>query len=119
MKLDPDFAGAHESIGYCFDVIDIDLPQAEAAFWKASQLGGGGWSWAGLARVLAEQGKPLEQILGMPDNCPSAKNQEVQELRTKLVDGYWYSSRQGLHSFSVHASCNPRPVLLSKFYWRI
>jgi tetratricopeptide (TPR) repeat protein len=101
VKLNPDFAEAYESIGYYFDAIDEDFPRAEAAFLKATQLGGGGYSWAGLARVLAEQSKPLGEIIKMLDACPFAVTPQVHQIRLKLEDGYWHPEMRGLHHSSV------------------
>jgi hypothetical protein len=89
VKLDPGFAEAHESIGYYFDAIDEDLPRAEAGFLKATQLGGGEYSWAGLARVIAEQGGLPEQILALIDDCPFADASAVQDVRQRLEQGFW------------------------------
>lgn len=94
VKLDPDFAEAYESIGYYFDVIDVDLPRAEAAFFKATQLGTRADSWAGLARVLAEQGRPLGEVLGLLGNCPSADAPMVQQIRQELEEGRWHPGKQ-------------------------
>lgn len=93
LKLDPDYAEAHESIGYYLDVIDENFPCAEAAFLKATQFGGGEKSWAGLARVLAEQRGPVGEILGMLNNCPFADSPCVREVRKQLEDGYWHSGK--------------------------
>lgn len=101
VKLDPGFAEAYESIGYYFDVIHEDLPLAGAAFLKATQLGGGGYSWAGLARVLAEQSRPLGEILEMLDNCPFAGTPAVHQIRKELEDGRWHPVVQGMHPSSV------------------
>lgn len=93
VKLDPGFAEAHESIGYYFDVIDEDLPKAEAAFLRATQLGGGEYSWAGLARVIAERGGPREQILALMDDCPFADASAVQKIRQEVDEGFWHPSQ--------------------------
>ena len=64
-------------------------------------LGGGGWSWAGLARVLAEQSRPLTEILGILDNCPFAETPAVLQIRQELEAGYRHSAKRGMHESSV------------------
>jgi hypothetical protein len=87
--IDPCFSEAHESIGYYFDVIDIDLNRSEAAFHEAVRCGGGASSVAGLARVLSERGHSTSDVFAMIDQHDVDNSPELQEIRAEIESGMW------------------------------
>ena len=87
--IDPGFPEAHESIGYYFDVIDIDLGRSETAFREAIRCGAGDSSVVGLARVLIEQGHPISQILSFIDQHDVEHSPMLQEIRGEIEGGMW------------------------------
>jgi ABC-type hemin transport system ATPase subunit len=66
-----------------------NLGRAEEAFRRAVQLGGGEWSYRGLARVLAQLGRDRGEVLRLLDECPYAESPAVQELRDEIACGSW------------------------------
>ncbi|MBI3191455.1 MAG: hypothetical protein HYZ36_02235 [Pedosphaera parvula] len=89
ISIDPRFARAHESIGYYFDVIEVDLERAEAAFRAAIDCGGEASSYAGLARVLAELGRGRERALEVVAGCPTQDCSIIREIREEIELGQW------------------------------
>ena len=91
LMINPDYAEAHESIGYFFDVIDEDLEKSETAFREAVRCGGGASSVAGLARVLAERGHPVLEILAMIDHSDLDPSAHLMDIREEIESGMWAS----------------------------
>ncbi|EEF62936.1 hypothetical protein [Pedosphaera parvula] len=89
LKVDANFAEAHESIGYYCDVISHDLQLAEAAFRRAIELGAGVDSYVGLARVLAELGHDTQAILKFLDGCPFRDSAKILEIRSEIEKETW------------------------------
>lgn len=89
LMIDPSFPEAHESIGFYFDVIDIDLGRSEAAFREAVRCGAGDSSVVGLARVLSELGHPTSRILSFIDEHDLPHSPELQEIRDEIESGMW------------------------------
>ena len=89
LMIDSSFPDAHESIGYYFDVIDIDLGRSEAAFREAIRCGAGDNSVAGLARVLSERGHPTSQILSLIDQHDVEHSPVLQDIREEIEGGMW------------------------------
>jgi tetratricopeptide (TPR) repeat protein len=89
-ELDPEYADAWESLGYYLDNYDEDLGEAEDAFRRAVESGGGADSYVGLARVLAQKGRKAEalKVLSAPD-CEFAEEQGVQDMRDEIQEGLW------------------------------
>lgn len=94
LAVNPMFAEAHESIGYYFDVIDEDFVRSEAAFLEAIRCGGGESSVAGLARVLAERGKPISDILVMIDRHDIDHSSVLKEVREEIASGSWQPEQE-------------------------
>ncbi len=92
LMIDPSFAEAHESIGYYFDVIDIDLDRSEAAFREAVRCGAGDSSVVGLARVLSERGHPTTQVLTFIDRHDVEQSPQLQEIREEIEGGMWQTN---------------------------
>jgi hypothetical protein len=90
LMLDPSFPEAHESIGYYFDVIDIDLDRSEVAFREAVRCGAGDSSVVGLARVLSERGHPTPQVLSFIDRHDVERSPQLQEIREEIEGGMWH-----------------------------
>jgi hypothetical protein len=88
-SIDPSFAEAFESLGYFHDVVSDDLERAESAFRTAIALGGGPDAYAGLARVLAECGRNMTEILAFLDGCVHAAAPKVQDMRSEVERGLW------------------------------
>lgn len=91
--IDPSFPEAHESIGYYFDVIEEDLGRSEAAFREAIRCGAGDSSVVGLARVLAEQGHSITQVLSFIDRHDVEQSHEIQEIREEIEGGMWQAKQ--------------------------
>ena len=89
LMIDSGYPEAHESIGYYFDVIDIDLGRSEAAFREAIRCGAGDSSVAGLARVLSERGHPTSQILSFIDQHDVEHSSVLQDIREEIEGGRW------------------------------
>jgi tetratricopeptide (TPR) repeat protein len=87
--LAPDSSEAFESLGFFYDAIDSNLEQAEIAFRRAAELGGGPNTYAGLARVLSGRGRSNEELLALLDGCPHAQSKPVQEMRSERIRGLW------------------------------
>jgi hypothetical protein len=81
---------AWAEIGSVYDTYSSDYPRAESAYRKAVSLGGDVYSYCGLARVLAEQGRVAEatDILS-PDRCPFADHAEAHRVREEVTSGLW------------------------------
>lgn len=91
VTVDPLFGEAYESIGYYYDVVEINFAVSELAFRKAVELGEGQDSYFGLARVLAEQGKRDEALAALaPENCPFHSEFEIEILRDEIAEGQWF-----------------------------
>lgn len=90
VEIDPSFALAWESIGYFLDTFREDFEAATDAFKRAITLGAGAWSYAGLARVLAQQDRRDEAmaILTKP-RCPFPNEECIVRMRKQLESGYW------------------------------
>ena len=88
LVLDTRFAEAYESIGYFLDTYDDNFIIAEAAFRKAIKIRPTPDSYAGLARVLAEQHRSKE-ALQILKRCPFSKNAKITELIQEIKDGIW------------------------------
>jgi tetratricopeptide (TPR) repeat protein len=94
-SLNPKSADAHNELGYMYDVYFDDFPQAEAKFRKAIELGWDYSSYYGLARVLAETGRPNRALsIVSSRNCPFSKHPQIIALRREIKDGktwnpYW------------------------------
>jgi tetratricopeptide (TPR) repeat protein len=88
-ELAPESPEAFESLGFFFDAVQSDLAQAESAFRKAVQLGGGPDTYAGLARVLSDEGHDTEEVLAFLDGCLHAQSGPVQKMRSEIVKGMW------------------------------
>jgi tetratricopeptide (TPR) repeat protein len=92
LRVDSNFAEAQESIGYYYDVIEIDLERALAAFKEAVRLGGGVDSYFGLARVLAECGTARDEIFSMIQTSPYRHHPKILEIRDEIQEGYYDSA---------------------------
>ena len=90
--IDPSCAEAFESLGYFHDVVSDDPERAESAFRTAIALGGGPDAHAGLARVLAERGHNVTEILAFLDGCALAATPKVLEMRAEVESGSWSPS---------------------------
>ncbi len=88
-ELDPHDPEIFEEIGYHFDILGEDFAAAEAAFRHSIACGGGPYAWAGLARVLAQRGVPVERIVHMLDTSIFAHAEPVLEMRKEIVNGEW------------------------------
>jgi tetratricopeptide (TPR) repeat protein len=89
ITIDPTLAEAHQAIGYFCDVMTEDFERAERAFRTAIELGAGVDSYVGLARVLAQRGRPMEEILKVLTGSPHAESEEVKALRAEIAAGVW------------------------------
>ena len=88
-EADPDYAAAWESLGYYYDVITNELEAAERMFRRAVHLNGSPESWAGLARVLAERGVPVPEVLATLAGCPYSEHSKIIEIRGEIAEGGW------------------------------
>jgi hypothetical protein len=88
-RVAPESPEAFESLGFFFDAIESDPAQAETAFRRAVELGGGPHTYAGLARVLSSRGHSDEEVLALLDGCPHAQTALVQEMRSEIIEGMW------------------------------
>lgn len=86
VKIDPQYAEAHESIGYYYDEFTDELERAAAAFQEAIRLGAGKTAYLGLAQVLVELGDD-QRALAALDQCPGGKDPDVEELRRQIAAG--------------------------------
>jgi tetratricopeptide (TPR) repeat protein len=89
IELDPTCAEAFESVGYYRDVYENAFNLAEEAFRRAIELGAGADSYAGLARVLSEQGIERSEVLSMLDECPHVSTPAVQKMREEIDSRLW------------------------------
>ncbi len=90
VELDPGDVDAWCEIGCFLDVHQDDPAGAEAAFRRALALGGSLDTYAGLARLLAEQGRAPEALqLLSADACPWAENPRVLARRKEIERGDW------------------------------
>lgn len=95
-ELCPDSCEAWESLGFALDNVENDATGAEAAFRRAISLGGGEWSFAGLARVLAEAGRREEALRLLSESeCPYHSHEEVVLMRTEIKAGSWDPESHG------------------------
>jgi hypothetical protein len=88
-SIDPSCAEAFEALGFFFDVISEDLERAESAFRTAITLGAGPAAYAGLARVRAERGGDVAEIIAFLDACAHATDEIVLEMRAEIEAGDW------------------------------
>lgn len=93
LELDPGYTRAHESLGYYFDVVELDLARAEAAFLTAVQRGGGPRSYAGLGRVLAERGRSRAEVIALLEGCPFRDSPLIAESLAEAKQGEWEPER--------------------------
>lgn len=90
VELDPGSEEGWTEIGYFLDVVRDDPPAAEEAFRQAVALGGSVDSYAGLARVLAEQGREKEALaVLMPCECPWSEDARIREMKAEIEQGDW------------------------------
>ena len=87
LQADANSAEANESLGYYHDVYEHDFVEAERYLRQAIALGGREYSYAGLARVLAETHRKSE-ALAVLDQCAGASD-SVDELREEIESGVW------------------------------
>ena len=81
---------AYESLGYLSDVYDNNFLLAISYFEKAIGLGAGEWSYVGLARSLAQDGRREEALHALcPDRCPFHDKAPVSEMREEILAGAW------------------------------
>lgn len=88
IAIDSAMPEAWESLGYFLDVINDDYAGAERAFRRALELEPSPTTYAGLARVLAEQGRE-EEALSLLEPCTFSSDPEVQEMRNEIQEGLW------------------------------
>jgi len=84
---DPDWAEPWVSIGYwhdCFEQFEV----AETCFRRAIELEASMWSYYGLARVLAQQGRTGE-ALQLIDGCSFKEDAQIEKMREEVVGGEW------------------------------
>lgn len=86
---DPDYAIAHESLGYAYDTYFDDFENAEKHFRRALDLGAGDDVKIGLARVLAQQDRTTEanDLLAA---CDERDTPKWNSLRDEIEQGVWY-----------------------------
>lgn len=90
MLLDESDFTAAESLGFFSDALLEDFDLAERCFRQAILLGAGGDSYAGLARVLAQQGRRAEALLLLhQDTCPVWSESSVAKMRMEIARGDW------------------------------
>jgi tetratricopeptide (TPR) repeat protein len=93
LVIDPSCAEACQEIGYYHDVVSHDYGRAESAFRKAVRFGAGVRSYEGLARVLAELGRPDEALRFLAE-CPDDDEGRKQELENEIRTGIWGPERK-------------------------
>jgi tetratricopeptide (TPR) repeat protein len=91
LEIDSNCAEAHESLGYYLDVFEGDLKGAEKHFRTALLLNESlKYTYMGLARVLAEQGKISESREVISNkSCKFSGDVEVQILKDEITQGMW------------------------------
>ncbi len=84
---DPEYAPAHESLGYWYD-IEAQFELAAQHFQLAIDNGGGDTAFIGCARVLEQLGRSDEARSAM-DRCCDQSNPALLDLRAEIADGLW------------------------------
>ena len=84
---DPEYAPAHESLGYWYD-IEARFELAAQHFRLAIDNGGGDTALIGYARVLEQLGRSDKARSAM-EQCHDQSNPTLLELRAEIADGLW------------------------------
>lgn len=87
VRIDPDYAQAHNSLGYWYDIA-ADFPLAKYHFERAIALGAGDIARVGLARVLAQMGFDDDAFATL-DACDNPAGESATELRREIAEGDW------------------------------
>lgn len=89
IEIDPKCSEAFESIGYYFDVIDLDLKRSEQAFKSAIDIEDRVDSYVGLARVMSERGVAVRVVVEFLKSCPFWGSEKIAEIHDEVVEGIW------------------------------
>jgi tetratricopeptide (TPR) repeat protein len=85
---DPSMVEAFESLGYFWDAIEDNPGRAEFYFRRGLELGGGASVYYGLARVLAQLGRP-DEALELIASAPAEIGMVLAELKSEIQAGDW------------------------------
>lgn len=84
------WAEPYVEIGFLLDVYANDFDGAATAFRRAIRNGATAEAYAGLARVLAEQGrKSAAMRLLAKEKCPYWRSAQVRTMRREILDNEW------------------------------
>ncbi len=90
IEIDPGHAEANQELGYLLDVYFDHWEYAERCFRRAVSLGCGDESVLGLARVMAQAGRPEEAIRILDEtNWSPQFGEDATKLRNEVLDGIW------------------------------
>jgi len=86
---DDKYAVCYEELGHYYDSVEDKPVLAESHFRKAIALGGSAGAYAGLARVLAEQGR-VHEVEPLLKNSPFSGTTEIVEVLEEIAEGIWH-----------------------------
>ena len=94
ISIDPDYAIAHESLGFAYDTYFDDFDSASRHFRHALATGGSDSAKLGLARVLAQQGR-IENANAILETCTQPRSSDWFTLRDEIANGTWCDTPRG------------------------